>query len=212
MELQVRNITGKAVKTIKLPESIFAVPMNEHVLHTAVKAYLANMRQGTAATRTKANVSGGGKKPFKQKGTGGARQGSSRSPLQPGGGVAHGPQPRCHRQKLNNQVKRLALAIALSDKERHGKLVVVDDFGVTGFSTSYVIKALGALSAPKALLSDERKDNLLYRSARNIHGADVLPPSEINAADVLRYESLVISETALHSLQQRFEETTRESV
>jgi len=212
MELQVHNITGKAVKTIKLPDDVFAVPMNEHVLHTAVKAYLANVRQGTHATKTKANVSGGGKKPFKQKGTGGARQGSSRSPLQPGGGVSHGPQPRSHRQKLNGQVKRLALAVALSDKARHGKLVVVDDFKVQGFSTSHVVKALSALKAPKALLSDERKDNLLYRSARNIHGAEVLPPSEINAADVLRYESLVISETALQLLQQRFEEKTSESL
>jgi len=212
MELQVRNITGKAVKTIKLPETIFAVPMNEHVLHTAVKAYLANARQGTHATKTKANVSGGGKKPFKQKGTGSARQGSSRSPLMPGGGAAHGPQPRCYRQKLNAQTKRLALAVALSDKVRNGKLVVVDDFGVQGFSTKHVAKALTALGAAKALVSDERKDSLLHKSTRNIHGSAAMAPAEINAADVLRYESLVISENALHTLQQRFEEKTRESV
>lgn len=205
MQIQVKNIKGQGIKNIDLPDSIYGLEMNEHVLHTAIKAYRANRRQGTHATKTKAFVSGGGKKPFKQKGTGEARQGSTRSPLNPGGGVAHGPQPRDYTQKLNQRVKQLALKVALSDKVRHGRFVVVDDFALSGYSTSVIVKALGALAAPKALLLDERKDDFLFRSARNIHGACVVSPAEVNAEQVLKYEAFVISETALGALQQRFE-------
>src|SRR4051812_20909522 len=125
MELQVFSIDGKAVKKINVPDSIYGVEMNGGVLHQVVKAYQANRRQGTHATKTKAFVSGGGKKPFKQKGTGGARQGSDRNPHYPGGGEAHGPQPRDYRQAVNKKTRALALKIALSDKARHGKLLVV---------------------------------------------------------------------------------------
>ncbi len=118
MELQVHNIQGKAVKKIQLPEAIYAVEMNEALLHSVVKAYQANRRQGTHATKTRSLVSGGGKKPFKQKGTGGARAGSTRSPLQPGGGQLHGPQPRDYRQSVNKKIRQLALKIALSDKAK----------------------------------------------------------------------------------------------
>ncbi len=204
MEIQVKNIQGQATKKVSLAAEIFGVEMNEHVLHTVVKAYRANLRQGTHATKTKAMVAGGGKKPFKQKGTGEARQGSSRSPLNPGGGVSHGPQPRHYDEKVNRTTKQLALAIALSDKVRHNRLVVVDDLKISKCSTKHVIGFLKALNAPKALVLDERKDDLLYRSARNIHGANSISAAEVNAADVLRYESFIITETALNALQQRF--------
>jgi large subunit ribosomal protein L4 len=171
-----------------------------------VKAYQANRRQGTHATKTKAMVAGGGKKPFKQKGTGEARQGSSRSPLNPGGGVSHGPQPRDYNEKINARTKQVALAVALSEKVRHSRLIVVDDFKVAGKpSTKHIVKALKALNAEKALVLDERKDDLLFRATRNIHGAACVAPSEVNAEHVLRYENFVISETGLNALQQRFQ-------
>ncbi|MEI6832702.1 MAG: 50S ribosomal protein L4 [bacterium] len=206
MEIQVKDIQGKAVKKVALSGDIFGVEMNEHLLHLVVKAYQANRRQGTHATKTKAMVSGGGKKPFKQKGTGEARQGSTRSPLNPGGGVSHGPQPRDYNEKVNASAKQVALAVALSDKVRHSRLIVVDDFKVSGKpSTKHVVKALKALKAEKALVLDERKDDLLFRSTRNIHGAACVAPSEVNAEHVLRYENFVISETGLNALQQRFQ-------
>lgn len=212
MELQVFNIDGKAVKKIQVPDDIYGVEMNGAVLHSVVKAYQANRRQGTHATKTKSFVSGGGKKPFKQKGTGGARQGSMRNPHMPGGGEAHGPQPRDYRQLTNKKQRQLALKIALSDKARHGKLLVVSDFAISKYSTKHVLKVMGAFKASKALISDERKDDFLYRSTRNIHGADAIQPSELNAENVLRFDNLIITETALNTLAQRFEEKTRESV
>jgi large subunit ribosomal protein L4 len=125
----------------------------------------------------------------------------------PGGAVAHGPQPRDYRQAVNKQVKQLALKVALSDKIRHKKLIVVDDFAISKYSTKAVLSILGTLNngSNKALLSDERKDDFLFKSARNLYGAGVLAPTEINAENVLRHEALILSETAVRALQQRFE-------
>ncbi len=209
MELQVYGIDGKATKKINVPDEIYNVEMNMAVLHSVVKAYQANRRQGTHATKTKAMVSGGGKKPFKQKGTGGARQGSTRNPHMPGGGEAHGPQPRKYRQFVTKSARQLALKVALSDRARHGKIFVVDDFKIGKYSTKHVEGLLGAFKAGKALLSDERKDDILYKSTRNIHGAQAVLPTELNAENVLRYENLIISVNALTSLAQRFEEKTK---
>lgn len=206
MQVEVKDISGKTLKKIELPESIYNVEMNDHVLHHVVKAYLANKRQGTHATKTRAYVSGGGKKPYKQKGTGGARAGSTRANNRPGGAVSHGPQPRDYRQKLNSKVKALALRVALSDKARHGKLVVVNEFPFSSYSTKKVLGALGALQAPKALLADVREDDFLYRSTRNIHGAEAVSAKEFNVLDLLRYETLVISEKALEALNVRVSE------
>lgn len=211
MEVQVKNIKGEAVRKITLPASIFGVDMNEGVLHGVVKAYRANRRQGTHATKTIGFVSGGGQKPFKQKGTGNARQGSSRSPLNPGGATLFGPQPRDYSEKTNKKVRRLALCVALSDKVRNGKLIVVDDWKIAKYSTKHVLSALSALGAARATLSDERKDDLLYRSARNIHHVDVVIPAELNAEQVLRHENLVLTETALNVLQKRLEEVAHAS-
>lgn len=209
MKWDVLNIKGQKVKTVELPEAIYGVQMNEHVLHTVVKAYQANRRQGTHATKTRALVSGGGKKPFKQKGTGGARQGTSRSPLMPGGAVCHGPQPRSYRQDVNHKTKLLALCVALSDKIRHNKLTIVDDFAVAECKTKQIVSALSTLTLQKnVLITDERKDDLLYKSARNIHGVEVVPSSILNAENVLRYDNLVISESALRVLEQRLNRKT----
>lgn len=209
MELQVYSIDGKATKKISVPDEIYNVEMNTAILHSVVKAYQANRRQGTHATKTKAMVSGGGKKPFKQKGTGGARQGSTRNPHYPGGGEAHGPQPRKYRQFVTKSARQLALKVALSDRARHGKIFVVDDFKIGKYSTKHIEGVLGAFKAGKALLADERKDDILFKSTRNIHGAEALPPTEINAENVLRYENLIISVNALTSLAQRFEEKSK---
>lgn len=212
MELQVYNIEGKPVKKLNVSEAIYGVEMNEPVLHSVVKAYRANRRQGTHAVKTRSLVSGGGKKPFRQKGTGNARQGSSRSPLQPGGGTLHGPQPRDYRQKVNRKTRQLALKVALSDKVRHGRLVVVDDFALENYSTRHVAGLLKNLKTEKALVADERNDDRLYRSSRNLQHVGSIRPDEMNAENVLRYETLVISETALNALQKRFEENSSASV
>jgi large subunit ribosomal protein L4 len=209
MDLQVFNIQGKPVRTIKVPDEIYGVEMNTAVLHTVVKAYRANRRQGTHATKTKAMVSGGGKKPFKQKGTGGARQGSTRNPHMPGGGENFGPQPRDYRLAVNKKVRQLGLKIALSDKARHGKLIVVEDFGLAKCSTKHMTGVMAAFKAAKAMFSDERKDDFLYKSARNIYGAGAVTPAEINAENVLRYENLILSETALNAIAQRLGGATK---
>lgn len=203
MQVAVKNISGKQVKSIDLPEDIYGLELNDHVLHHVVKAYRANRRQGTHATKTRSTVNGGGKKPFKQKGTGNARQGTSRSPHYPGGAVSHGPQPRDYTQKVNRKTKALALKVALSDKVRHGKFVVVDSFSVDSYSTRKVVGALAALEASHALLADVSADQFLYRSARNINGATAKSPAELNVEDVLRYENFVISEHALEALNKR---------
>ena len=203
MKTEVKDIKGSVVKTIDLPEDIYGVEMNDHLLHSVIKGYLANKRQGTHATKTRAFVSGGGKKPFKQKGTGQARQGTSRSPLMPGGAVVHGPQPRSYRQKLNRKTTKLALCIALSDKVRHKKFTVINDFAVSKYSTKNIVKILSALKSEDALLLDERKDDLLYKSARNIYRVNLSLPAEVNAENILRHENVVISENALLALNQR---------
>lgn len=206
MKWHVSNLQGKKVKDIELPDDVFGLEMNVPLLQVVVKAYQANRRQGTHATKTRSLVSGGGKKPFKQKGTGGARQGSSRSPLMPGGATAHGPQPRDYTQKINQRMKRQALMIALSDKIRHQRLFVVDDFAIQTYSTKHVVKSLKALEQPKTVLvADERKDDLLYRSARNIHGVSALATSEINAENILRHQSIVLTEVALTALTKRLQ-------
>ncbi len=212
MELEVKNIEGKSLKKIQVPDNIYGLDMNEHVLHSAVKAYRANRRQGTHCTKTIAFVSGGGRKPFKQKGTGNARQGSTRSGLNPGGATLFGPRPRSYREATNKKMKQLALKVALSDKARHGSIIVVDDFALSKCSTKHVIGAMKKLGADRATILDERKDDVLYKSTRNIHGAQAISPSEVTAEQVLRYENLIISETALNSLQQRFEEKKNASV
>ena len=206
MQVDVKNIKGEKVRSLELPESIFGVELSDHVIHGVVKSYRANRRQGTHATKTRSLVSGGGKKPFRQKGTGNARQGTSRAPNMPGGAVVHGPLPRSYEQKINKKSKQLALKMVLSDKVRNSKLVVVDDFELSKSNTKHVSGILSVLGAESSLLSDERKDNFLYLSARNLRTANAKSPSELNAEDLLRYESFVVSENGLNALKQRLGE------
>lgn len=209
MNWNVLDHKGKEVKTIELPEEVFGVEMNEPVLHSVVKAYRANRRQGTHATKTRSMVSGGGKKPFKQKGTGNARQGSNRSPLMPGGATSHGPQPRRYTERTGKKVKNLALKIALSDKVRNKKFIIVDDFKVDSYKTKNVITMMRQLDAPeKVLLSDAADKDFLLKSTRNIKGLDLVAPQNVNAEDVLRFETLILSEKALQILAERLMRTS----
>jgi large subunit ribosomal protein L4 len=203
MQVEVKDQAGKALKKINLDDAVFGVEMNDHLLYTAVKAYQANRRQGTHWAKTRSFVSGGGKKPFKQKGTGGARQGTLRGPHMPGGATVHGPQPRDYTQKLNRKAKQEALKVAISDKVRSNKLFVVDDFGLSTYSTKKVVGLLKTLNLTSALLSDERKDNFLTKSANNIYKVKALAPGELNAETVLRHEALVMTEKALETLNKR---------
>ncbi len=212
MQAQLNNLEGKAIKKIDLPDIIFGREMNEAVLHAVVKAYRANARQGTHMTKTRSTVSGGGRKPFKQKGTGEARQGSTRAPNHPGGAVVHGPQPRDYRESTNKKVRQLALAVALSDRVRHNHLHIIDDFKLDKYNTKHVVMVLGNLKATKALVVDERKDDFLYRSTRNIKWTNVVPASEINAMDVLRSTDVVMTESAVKSLVQRLTLLTEDKV
>jgi len=205
MNWDVIDINGKKVSSFELPADLFEQEMNEHVLHSVVMGYRANRRQGTHATKTRSLVSGGGKKPFKQKGTGSARQGSSRSPLMPGGGTAHGPQPRSYRQNLNQKTKQLALKVALSEKVRYKKLVIVDDFQISTYKTKHFVNFLKSveLAGTKVLFGDERQDKFLYGSTRNLASATCLLASQINTEHVLGCDSLIISLQGLKGMIER---------
>ena len=205
MKWDVVNSTGEKIKSIELSDGVYARDLNEAVLYNVVKAYRANKRQGTHATKTRSLISGGGKKPIKQKGTGGARQGSSRSPLMEGGAVSHGPQPRSYSQKTNKKVKKLALKVALSDKVRHKKLVVIDTLSFNAYSTKKtieLIKGLGFVDKKLCIVDDSQTDHV-YKSVRNIKGASYTTPESLNTEDVLKHEFLILTEKAIEKIQDR---------
>ncbi len=210
MKWDVINKEGKKVRAIELAAGLANVEVNDTLLNQSVKVQRANARQGTHATKTKALVSGGGKKPFKQKGTGNARQGSSRSPLMEGGGIAHGPQPRSYNLRMNRKARALAAKMALADKIQNKKLILVDDFGLDKYSTKSVVAIMTQLKCQgrKTLISDAPDHtNFLYRSVKNIKGADLLSPLQISCLDLLNHEYLVITERAFAELSKRFEES-----
>lgn len=210
MNINIVNSAGGAVKDLKISDDLLIG--SPKVVHSVVKAYRASRRQGTHATKTRAMVSGGGKKPIKQKGTGGARQGSSRSPLMPGGGVAHGPQPRSYTEKINHKVKSVALKSALKDRFDNNKIYVIDNFNCLEPKTKKILEIFKALKIEPGhsgdrktvLLSDlQSSNNFLYLSAKNIKGVSVISPTLVNAEDILKHELLLISEKAWSKLEQR---------
>jgi large subunit ribosomal protein L4 len=174
------------------------------ILHTVVKSYRANRRQGTHATKTRSLVSGGGKKPFKQKGTGGARQGSSRSPLREGGGVAHGPQPRLYKQKCNKKLKKVALSLSMENKKEY--IVVAKPVELKTFSTkkalSYLVSS-GVDVSKSVLVVLEKQNDIQYRSMRNLPRVSIKLASDINAEDVLRSKSILATKEALAVVNSR---------
>lgn len=201
--VKVVNMAGAEVGTIELSDAIFAVTVNSAVLHAAVRAYLLNQRQGTQSTLTRTEVSGGGKKPWRQKGTGRARQGSTRSPQWTHGGVALGPKPRSYRTDLNKKVKRLALKGALSSKLSSDELIVVDAITATEYKTKVMTAMLSAIGAEgKTLVVLAEKNEFVVASLSNIAGVKTAYANTINVYDILNCNKLVLAKGAAEQIME----------
>jgi large subunit ribosomal protein L4 len=188
----------------ELNEAIFGVKSRPHLLHQAVVMQLANRRAGSASTKSKGMVRGGGKKPWRQKGTGRARAGSIRSPLWVGGGTVFGPQPRDYSYRMPRTARREALFSALSAKQRDGKLIVVDKLELDQPKTKQMVQALAGLKVESALVVIPRADANIERAARNLPKVKVLRVEGLNVYDLLRYEHLILTESALKALEERW--------
>lgn len=201
--VKVFDMAGKENGSLELSDDIFGIKPNKAVLHAAVRAFLLNQRQGTQSTLTRAEVSGGGKKPWKQKGTGRARQGSTRSPQWTHGGIALGPKPRKWHITLNKKLKRLALKGALSSKVISEELIVVDSISMPGYKTKAVINMISALGgAKKALIVTDSYDEVLIKSASNIPGVKTALTSTINVYDILNCDKLIVSKSAVGIIEE----------
>ena len=201
--VKVVNMAGKEVGEITLSDVIFGAKVNEAVLHAAVRAFLMNQRQGTQSTLTRSEVSGGGKKPWRQKGTGRARQGSTRSPQWTHGGIALGPKPRDYHVDMNKKTKRVALYSALSAKVAAGDLIVVDEIKVDGYKTKTVVNMLKALGAErKALIVLPEVDSFVVKSAANIPGVKTTLAHTLNVYDILNANKFVVSKAAIAKLEE----------
>lgn len=200
--VKVLNMSGSEVGSVELNENIFGVEVNEHVMHQAVVQYLANQRQGTKSAKTRAEVRGGGRKPWRQKGTGRARQGSIRSPQWTGGGVVFAPKPRDFSFKLNKKVKRLALKSALTTKVNNEKFVVVDELKLNEIKTKEMKKVLDNLNVNKGLIVLEENNKNVLLSARNIPNVKTAGVNTINVYDILKYESFVVTKEALAKIEE----------
>ena len=204
-KFDVLDINGAKVDTVELSDAVFGITPNEKVMHMAVVNFLANQRQGTQSTLTRAEVSGGGRKPWRQKGTGRARQGSIRSPQWTHGGVALGPKPRDYSYTMNKKVKRLAICSALSAKAAEGKLVIVNDFAINEFSTKAVVKMLGALNVTgKTLMVQAVADKKVVKSAGNIPGVQTTVATTMNVYDTINARTLVVDLAAAKKLEEVF--------
>ncbi len=202
-EMKVMNMAGKEVGTINLSDAIFAADVNGAVLHAAVKCYLGNQRQGTQSTLTRTEVSGGGKKPYKQKGTGRARQGSTRAPQWTHGGIALGPKPRLYKTKINKKVKRIAMISALSAKVAGGEMIVVDNIVTEEYKTKTMVKMLADLgAAKKALVVLAEKDEKVIGSFANIPGVKVALTNTLNVYDILNCDSFIVAKAAAEKLEE----------
>ncbi len=202
-KIDVLNMAGAKVSELELCESIFAIEPNTSAMHIAVVNYLANQRQGTQSTLTRSEVSGGGKKPWRQKGTGRARQGSTRAPQWYHGGIAHGPKPRSYRFEINKKVKRLALKSALSSKVAASEMIVLDALTLDAIKTKEVVKVLAAVkAAKKTLIVLPEKNDVIYRSARNIEGVNVTFVNTLNVYDILNCDSIVVLKDAVAKIEE----------
>lgn len=201
-DITVLNAKFEKAKSLSSAVDLSADKINVAVVHQVVKATLAGRRQGTAATKTKGFVSGGGKKPFKQKGTGRARQGSTRSPLMPGGGTTFGPQPRDYTQKVNKKVMNGAITSVLADKFQAGKLIVIEKLTVTG-KTKDMFEQLTSKNLLPALVVTEEFSDVAYKSIRNLEKAKYAPVSGFSVYEAVKFENLVIEKAALEKLLAR---------
>ncbi len=201
----VYNMAGEQVGEIELSEAIFGVEPNESVVHDAVKNHLANCRQGTQSTLTRAEVSGGGRKPWRQKGTGHARQGSTRAPQWTHGGIVFAPKPRDYSYTLNKKVKRLALKSALSAKANAGEIVVIDDLKMEQIKTKDFKNFLGAVKCDgKTMVVTAEPDQIIVKSARNLPGVLTTFANLINVYDILNCKNLVVDKAALSKIEEVF--------
>ena len=201
-KVSVYNMEGKEVGTMDLNDSIFAVEINEHLVHMAVVQQLANNRQGTQKAKTRSEVSGGGRKPWRQKGTGHARQGSTRSPQWTGGGVVFAPTPRDYSFKLNKKEKRAALKSALTSVVNENKFIVVDELKLDSIKTKDFAKVLTNLNVEKALVVLDTNDKNVVMSAKNIPTVKTALTNTINVYDILKYNTVVVTKAAVDQIQE----------
>ena len=202
-KLAVLDKTGKKVSDIELKDEIFAIEPNKSAMHLVVVNYLANQRQGTQSTLTRSEVSGGGKKPWKQKGTGRARQGSTRAPQWTHGGIALGPKPRDYGFDVNKKVRRLAMKSALSSKVAADEMIVVDDFSMDAIKTKEMANILSAVKAgKKTLIVLPEKNDVLYKSARNIEGTNVSLVNTLNVYDILNCNTIFVLKDAVAKIEE----------
>ena len=201
--MKVVNMAGQEVGTIELSEKVFGRKVNEAVLHTAVRAFLMNQRQGTQSTLTRSEVSGGGRKPWKQKGTGHARQGSTRSPQWTHGGIALGPKPRSYRIELSKGIKRAALFSALSSKVAGGEMIVVDNITATEYKTKAMVGMLNAVgAAKKTLVVLPEVNEFVIKSCANIEGVKTTQWNTINVYDILNCDTLIVAQGAVAKIEE----------
>ena len=202
-KLAVLDKTGKKVSDIELKDEIFAIEPNKSAMHLVVVNYLANQRQGTQSTLTRSEVSGGGNRPWKQKGTGRARQGSTRAPQWTHGGIALGPKPRDYDFDVNKKVRRLAMKSALSSKVAADEMIVVDDFSMDAIKTKEMANILSAVKAgKKTLIVLPEKNDVLYKSARNIEGTNVSLVNTLNVYDILNCNTIVVLKDAVAKIEE----------
>ena len=196
------NMEGKEVGTIELNDAVFGVEVNEHLVHMAVVQQLANNRQGTQKAKTRSEVSGGGRKPWRQKGTGHARQGSTRSPQWTGGGMVFAPVPRDYSFKLNKKEKRAALKSALTDKVQSSSLIVVDELKFDEIKTKNFAKVMDNLKVEKGLVVIDDNDKNVVMSARNVEGVDTTLVNTINVYDIMKAKKVVLTKAAVAKIEE----------
>lgn len=202
LNVALKNIAGQTIGEVQLSESVFGIAPNLAVLHTYVKAYLANQRQGTQSALTRAEVSGGGKKPWRQKGTGQARQGSTRSPQWTHGGIVFAPKPRDYRLCLNKKVKRLAMKSALSDKALENEVIVFDNLALEAPKTKEMVKVLKNVDVCNALIVLPGKDETVERAAHNIVGVKTTHVGTLNPYDILKAKTLILTQDSLKMVEE----------
>ena len=202
LKLDVLNKEGQIVGDIELNESIFGVEINANAMHQVVVAQLANKRQGTQSAKTRAEVRGGGIKPWRQKGTGRARQGSIRSPQWIKGGIVFAPKPRDHRISVPKSMRRVAFKSALSCKVAENEMMVIDSLEFDSPSTKAMLEVLKAFDAKKTLIVVDESNENVYKSARNIPGVRVSPVNNLNVYDILKYEKFIVTKDAVSKIEE----------
>ena len=200
--VSVYNMEGKEVEKIDLSDAVFGVEVNEHLVHMAVVQYLANRRQGTQKAKTRSEVSGGGRKPWRQKGTGHARQGSTRAPQWTGGGVVFAPVPRDYSFKMNKKEKRLALKSVLTSRVLENKLIVLDELKMDEYKTKQFKKVMENLNVKKGLVVLAENDDKVERSASNLSGINTALTNTINVYDILKSDTLVLTKDAVKKIEE----------